>query len=304
MTHSGQRRRAAGRIRCAHSEGPARADWRTARGQTPWRRVPSGFPVTGIGSHDRTISSGSAASGRFRLGVRSGWRAAGCATMPGGTAHSDSGVAARGPADAVNSVAATNHVVLRPTGPPPDQPANAPGAAPGPDFFFVPGNYVPDGDQVTWTPGFWARQQPGWDWIPAHWVRRPDAWEFRAGYWVRDPGATDLNAGIGRKSTAQSRAAGLSSRDRRVDPGRARFRFRRGPSASRPGAENARDPIAEAEAAERDPYELRRVLVVPGIGMPYYVIRPPGSYPYGPGGVVVPGAVPPFVRRMLDRVLP
>jgi hypothetical protein len=34
------------------------------------------------------------------------------------------------------------------------------------------------------------------------------------------------------------------------------------------------------------------------------VIRPPGAFPYGPGGVVVPGAVPPFVRRILDRVLP
>jgi hypothetical protein len=38
-------------------------------------------------------------------------------------------------------------------------------------------------------------------------------------------------------------------------------------------------------------------------GPRFYVIRPPG-YPYGPDGVVVPGAVPPFVRRMLDRVLP
>ena len=65
-----------------------------------------------------------------------------------------------------------------------------------------------------------------------------------------------------------------------------------------PGAEDERDPIAEAEMADR----VR--VIVPGIGMPYYVIRPPGSYPYGPGGVVVPGAVPPFVRRILDRVLP
>ena len=65
-----------------------------------------------------------------------------------------------------------------------------------------------------------------------------------------------------------------------------------------PGTENERDPIAEAEAAGR----VR--VVVPGIGMPYYVIRPPGSYPYGPGGVIVPGAVPPFVRRILDQVLP
>ena len=36
----------------------------------------------------------------------------------------------------------------------------------------------------------------------------------------------------------------------------------------------------------------------------YYVIRRPGSYPYGPGGVIVPAAVPPFVRDILNRVLP
>jgi hypothetical protein len=50
--------------------------------------------------------------------------------------------------------------------------------------------------------------------------------------------------------------------------------------------------------------EVPAVVVGPVSGLPYYVIRPPGTYPYGPGGVVVPGVVPPFVRRMLDRVLP
>ena len=65
-----------------------------------------------------------------------------------------------------------------------------------------------------------------------------------------------------------------------------------------PGSEDERDPIAEAEAIGR----VR--VIVPGTGMPYYMIRPPGSYPYGPGGVFVPGAVPPFVRRILDQVLP
>ena len=64
----------------------------------------------------------------------------------------------------------------------------------------------------------------------------------------------------------------------------------------------ARDPITGAEVdveAPGDPVPIGAVAA----GMPYYVLRPPG-YPYGPNGVVVPGAVPPFVRRMLDRVLP
>ena len=46
------------------------------------------------------------------------------------------------------------------------------------------------------------------------------------------------------------------------------------------------------------------MIVVPETGMPYFVIRPPGSFPYGPAGVVVPGVVPRFVRRILDDVLP
>jgi hypothetical protein len=71
------------------------------------------------------------------------------------------------------------------------------------------------------------------------------------------------------------------------------------------------DPIAEAEASRRPAgpsrtvvTEVPPVVIGPVTGMPYYVIRPPGAFPYGPSGVVVPGAVPPFVRRMLDRVLP
>ena len=63
-----------------------------------------------------------------------------------------------------------------------------------------------------------------------------------------------------------------------------------------PGTEDERDPIAESESAARARRELRPVVVVPEAGMPYYVIRPPGMYPYGPTGVIVPGAVPGFVR--------
>ncbi|MGP0066565.1 MAG: hypothetical protein ACLQGP_23620, partial [Isosphaeraceae bacterium] len=68
---------------------------------------------------------------------------------------------------------AANAPRWRTTGPPADQPDDEPIPAPGPDFFFVPGHYAPDGDRVAWAPGFWARLQPGWDWVPARWVRRP-----------------------------------------------------------------------------------------------------------------------------------
>jgi hypothetical protein len=155
----------------------------------------------------------------------------------------------------------------RTTGPPADHPVEKPIPAPGPDYFFVAGTYAPDGDQLKWTAGFWAPTQAGWDWVPARWVRRPSGWEFRAGHWVREPGA---------------------------------LVFR--PADRPPGADDKRDPIAEAEAGAPAPPEPGTVVVVPS--MPYYVIRRPGTYPYGPAGVVVPGAVPPFVRDILNQVLP
>jgi WXXGXW repeat (2 copies) len=163
-------------------------------------------------------------------------------------------------------------------GPPAEHPDDAPPPAPGPDFFYVPGHYAPSpaGNRVTWVPGFWAAIQPGWDWIPARWVRRADGWDFREGRWIRDP------------------ATAVAERV----PGRNLRRGRRDADVT----VIARDPTTEAEVdfeAAGDPIPAGAVAT----GAPYYVLRPPG-YPYGPSGVVVPGAVPPFVRRILDRVLP
>ena len=56
---------------------------------------------------------------------------------------------------------------------PSNHPDDTPAAAPGPDYFFVPGHYAPVGDQLQWKRGFWARAQAGWDWNPARWVRAP-----------------------------------------------------------------------------------------------------------------------------------
>ncbi len=179
-----------------------------------------------------------------------------------------------------------------------------PAPAPGPDFFFVPGHYAPDGDRLAWTSGFWSRLQPGWDWVPARWVRRPNGWDFRAGYWVRDPAAAVVitNPRARRRFAARPDLYGQPPAVVGSRPGAAGTDRLPPP----PGTVTERDPIAGAEAAGRLPVPEAEVgvLVGPVFGSPYYVIRPPGAYPYGPGGVVVPATVPPFVRRILDRVLP
>ena len=173
---------------------------------------------------------------------------------------------------------AADRPAWRTDGPPANHPDDTPPPAPGPDFFYVPGHYAPTpaGDRLAWVPGFWSEAQDGWDWIPARWVRRPDGWDYREGHWIRDGEAV-------------------------VDRGPARVRPRRTPGNVDVNV-IARDPITGAEV---DVQAMGEPVAVGGIvtGMPYYVIRPAG-YPYGPTGVVVPGTVPPFVRRILDRVLP
>jgi hypothetical protein len=170
--------------------------------------------------------------------------------------------------------AATNEPAWRVTGPPADHPPDTQAPAPGSGYFFVAGHYKPDGDQLKWTPGFWASSQPGWDWVPARWVRRATGWDFRDGYWVHDTAGVDVNVSVGGNPTVHVATRGAAPPVAGVDE---------------------HDPIAAAEQAPH-------VHVVPA--MPYYVIRPPGSYPYGPAGVVVPGVVPPFVRDILNQVLP
>jgi hypothetical protein len=76
---------------------------------------------------------------------------------------------------------------VRTSGPPAQTPPEQVGPPPGPDFFYIPGQYVPDGSGagVAWRPGFWARSQPGWDWVPARWVRLAEGWTYREGHWER-----------------------------------------------------------------------------------------------------------------------
>jgi hypothetical protein len=189
----------------------------------------------------------------------------------------------------------SNKPAWRTTGPPADHPADTTAMAPGPEYFFVAGHYEPAGDQLIWKVGFWAREQPGWDWVSARWVRRAGGWEFRAGHWEREPGAVDLKVTIDGRPAVPG--AAVPAEPRPSDPN---------PDVDLPpplpSAED--DVIAGGERRSRRSLRPRTTVIVPGPGMPYVVIRPPGSYPYGPGGVVVPAAVPPFVRRILDQVLP
>jgi hypothetical protein len=82
-------------------------------------------------------------------------------------------------------------------GPSSTRPEEPIGNAPGPDYFYIPGEYIPGWGGVAWRPGFWAPSHPGWEWIPARWERRADTWVFREGFWNRVPGAPNPRPGGG-----------------------------------------------------------------------------------------------------------
>jgi hypothetical protein len=128
----------------------------------------------------------------------------------------------------------------RTQGPPADRPAETTGPAPGPDYFYVPGGYIPDGEELVWTPGFWAETQPGWEWVPARWVRRSDGWAFRQGRWDRVP-------------TTPARATSLVSEPLDVllpGDGRDRDPVARH-TVSRPAADATRFPYGESPGDPR-----------------------------------------------------
>ena len=79
----------------------------------------------------------------------------------------------------------TDRIDYRKNGPPADRPAEDIGESPGPDHFYVPGVYSPDGDGVAWKKGFWAKAQTGWAWVPAQWVKQPQGYAYQDGYWDR-----------------------------------------------------------------------------------------------------------------------
>ena len=118
-----------------------------------------------------------------------------------------------------------------------------------------------------------------------------------AGTGSRPDGSAARTAGTSAKAT------GCATRPRPSSSSASRH----GPSAAPAAMPNVtvitRDPITGAEVdiqADGAPGARRRG------GRRHALLCDPaaGRYPYGPNGVIVPGTVPPFVRRMLDRVLP
>jgi hypothetical protein len=59
----------------------------------------------------------------------------------------------------------------------------APGQAPNQESFYVPGNYVWNGESYAWRAGYWARVQPGYVWVQAHYCWTPSGYVFIPGYW-------------------------------------------------------------------------------------------------------------------------
>lgn len=86
---------------------------------------------------------------------------------------------------------------IRANGPPVERPDDTPGTAPGPDLFYVPGEYYPDRNGVVWREGYWAQHQAGWAWVPDRWVRQSDGWTFQEGSWVKTRAAAEAERGAG-----------------------------------------------------------------------------------------------------------
>lgn len=225
----------------------------------------------------------------------------------------------------------------RENGPPVDRPAESPGPAPGPNYFYVPGQYAPDGDQRTvWKDGFWAQVQPGWDWVPARWARQADGWHYREGYWTRDTGPAQGQVQTQAPPTSRRSAArpgqqplpsGVIESEPIVStptdvPGELPEAGTQPEPGSNANSNAGQDVITEAEKGANPVQVVPPPVVIVGprgryyvpidppvvgygyrTGMPYRMIRPPSPL-YGPGGVVVPDAVPPFVQRLMNRVLP
>jgi len=112
-------------------------------------------------------------------------------------------------------------------GPPRALPEDRAGPAPGPDYFYIAGQYVPSGTGVDWRPGFWTRAQPGWEWFPARWVHRSEGWVYREGHWARDESEVAAPEAPRRHVVARPAPGPTSpfgpeattAADRRVDPG-------------------------------------------------------------------------------------
>lgn len=171
-------------------------------------------------------------------------------------------------------------------GPPADHPEDLAGPAPDPRAFYVPGHYAPEGDRLVWVKGFWARIQAGWDWVPARFVRMADGWDYREGYWTRDPVVSAPRYNVARPRSVEA--------DSGLPPAIVELRLGSAEEGVTSGGEVVEGPLPPVVVGPRG----RRYFVP---YRPMVEVRARRLYdPYG----VVGETVPPFVRNMLDRILP
>lgn len=68
--------------------------------------------------------------------------------------------------------------------PPPQSLERGPSSpAPGADYFWAPGAYVPQGEKYAWQPGYWVPYQANYVWTPARSIATVGGNIFVPGYW-------------------------------------------------------------------------------------------------------------------------
>jgi hypothetical protein len=80
------------------------------------------------------------------------------------------------------TAAKSDDLVYLPT--PPESIENGPSsAAPGENYFWVPGTWQLNQDQYQWQAGYWAQAQDNWVWVPNRYIWTPSGCIYREGYW-------------------------------------------------------------------------------------------------------------------------
>lgn len=68
--------------------------------------------------------------------------------------------------------------------PPPQSLERGPSSpAPGADYFWAPGSYVPQGEKYAWQPGYWVPYQANYVWSPARNIATAGGYIYTPGYW-------------------------------------------------------------------------------------------------------------------------
>ncbi len=68
--------------------------------------------------------------------------------------------------------------------PPPQSLERGPSSpAPGNDYFYAPGSYVPQREKYAWQPGYWVPYQANYVWTPARNIATPGGYIYTPGYW-------------------------------------------------------------------------------------------------------------------------